>query len=82
MREIVVDVRELPAPEPLEKILNTLPEIGEGSYMKVLHRMEPALLFPILKQNGFDFLLKKAGVVEVYIFLKRDALMQRYFKEA
>ena len=82
MEELVVDVRDLPTPEPLEKVLNTLPRLGEGIYIKMVHRMEPALLFPILRQNGFDYRLQKGEEQDVliYIFLASDSAMREYIK--
>ena len=82
MREIVVDVRELPTPEPLERVLGSLPQVAEGVFLKMVHRMEPALLFPILRQNGFEYRLKKgeAGEVLIYIFLKKDDAMREFIK--
>ena len=80
MQEIVVDVRDLPSPEPLEKVLAALPEIGEGRYVKMVHRMEPGLLFPILKRNDFDYRQRFGNDREVliYIFLKNDRTTYEY----
>ena len=54
MAEVIrVDTRELPAPEPMERVLNRLGEIQEGSYLEMRHRMRPELLLNILRNNGF-----------------------------
>ena len=60
MKEVVVlDVRDLPAPEPLEKVLAMAEQLQKGNYFILLHRMEPCLLFPILKKNGFQYQVKQ-----------------------
>ena len=79
MREIVIDTRELPSPEPLERVVNALAEVTTGNYIKMVHRMEPLMLFPILKNNGFEYVKKPIGEeIEVYIFLKDDAAVRTH----
>lgn len=77
-----MDTRELPSPEPLERVLNTLSELKEGSYIKMIHRMEPALLFPILKNNGFDYLLRRGegDEIRLYIFLRGDTAAREHIR--
>ena len=82
MREIVIDTRELPSPEPLERVVNALAEVTTGNYIKMIHRMEPVMLFPILKNNGFDYFKKPDGEsIMIYIFLKEDAAVRTHLKE-
>lgn len=51
--EIILDTRELEAPEPIEKVFKTLPSLDDDSYIKMIHRMEPKMLYNYLEQNGF-----------------------------
>ena len=53
MNEIILDVSDLPAPQPLEMVVDNLHQIKEDTYLKVIHRMEPRLLFNILHNGGF-----------------------------
>lgn len=48
-----LDVSELPPPEPLEKILNSLKTLQKGDYLVVYHRRKPQLLYPKLKELSF-----------------------------
>ena len=59
MAEILIDVRELAPPAPLEKILSALDTVGPGNHLKVLHRREPCMLYPMLERKGFAYRLLK-----------------------
>lgn len=50
---IEVDVHDLPAPEPMVKILESLSSIDDKSVMLVHHHREPNLLYPRLEERGF-----------------------------
>jgi uncharacterized protein (DUF2249 family) len=50
---IEIDVRELSPPEPMMKILNTLPQLGENGVLVVHHHREPAMLYEKLEERGF-----------------------------
>lgn len=71
--EILIDTRELPSPEPMERVVEKLGMIDASHYLKMVHRMEPVLLFSILDKNGFAYRVKKSGdAVWVYIYAKND----------
>lgn len=81
-KEISIDVRDLPAPEPMEKIVNALGEVEIGTYIKMIHRQRPNMLFPILKQNGFDFLVKEDGEeILIFIFSKKDKDLKKELED-
>jgi len=63
-QEIVVDTRELEAPEPIQKILETLEHLDKNTYIKMVHRMEPQMLYNYLDQNN---LKHKTEFIEDYI---------------
>lgn len=51
---IELDVRELPPPEPMMKILEKLNEIDENTILLVHHHREPLMLYPKLEERGFQ----------------------------
>ena len=51
----IIDVSELPAPEPLQRILQCLAAVDAGKVLKVLHQRQPLLLYPILMEGGYEF---------------------------
>jgi uncharacterized protein (DUF2249 family) len=53
MGERLLDVRELEPPEPLERVLELLDTLAAGDSLRMLHRRQPNLLYPILEREGF-----------------------------
>lgn len=76
--EIVCDVQELPPPEPMERILELLPKIEPGEYVRMLHRMEPVPLYAVVAEMGFIYKLYLDGDApyEIIIYKKGDVLAQ------
>ena len=75
---IDIDVRDLPAPEPLEVIVNALGALEMGSYIKMIHRQIPNMLLPILKNNGFKWIIRDLqDEVRVYIYIKTDKEIEK-----
>lgn len=56
---IELDVRELPPPEPMMKILEKLNEIDENTILLVHHHREPLMLYPKLEERGFQAITYK-----------------------
>jgi uncharacterized protein (DUF2249 family) len=52
-RHVVVDIRGLAPPEPLERVLTTIADFHGGDTLKVLSDFEPTPLFRILDRDGF-----------------------------
>jgi len=50
-----LDVRELEAPEPLERILSELDSLQSDEQLNVTHWREPLLLYPILTERGWQY---------------------------
>mgnify|MGYP006282811515 CR=1 FL=1 len=50
----VLDVRDLPPPEPLTLTLKTLADVDDGVVVQVNDRV-PQHLFPRLDDRGFDY---------------------------
>jgi uncharacterized protein (DUF2249 family) len=76
--EICCDVRELPPPEPMSAVLEALPDLQQGEYLRMMHRMEPVPLYSVLNEMGFQHSLYLEGEApyEIMIFRKGDAVAQ------
>jgi len=58
--EIVeIDVREMAPPEPMMKILETLPKIKNNTILLVHHHREPMMLYPKLEEKGYKAICNK-----------------------
>ena len=53
MATIELDVRGLQAPEPLERVLETLDRLGADDCLRVKINCRPVPLFRILERNGY-----------------------------
>ncbi|NIR31309.1 MAG: DUF2249 domain-containing protein [Gammaproteobacteria bacterium] len=71
-RERVLDVSELPPPEPLEQALSAVESLCPGEYLRMLHRREPWLLFPELDTRGFRYHMQPGTRSAFDIFIWRD----------
>ena len=76
--EIQCDVRELPAPEPMNAVLEAIADLQEGEYVRMMHRMEPVPLYGVLNDMGFVHNLHLGGEApyEIMIFRKEDSVAQ------
>jgi len=70
--ERVLDVSQLEPCEPMERILSTIGDLQSGEYLRVLHRMEPHPLYPILTREGFAWLTQPGREVPVEISIWRS----------
>ena len=53
MATIELDVRGLEAPEPLQRVLETLDRLGDGDRILLKINCRPVPLFRILERNGY-----------------------------
>lgn len=51
--EATIDVRGLPPPEPMVRVLECLDGLAPGGTLTVLHERRPMLLYPQLDERGF-----------------------------
>jgi len=67
--EMIVDVRGLEPPEPLERVLEALSELEHGRTLRMLISREPHPLYGILEINGFQYEAQasKLGHFEILI---------------
>jgi uncharacterized protein (DUF2249 family) len=61
--ELLLDVRNLAPPEPLERVLATLGSLGEGKYLRVRIHREPFPLYAWLQESGFAWRTRSTGDV-------------------
>lgn len=69
--ERLLDVSALDPPEPLERVLAALEELGEGEYLHVQHRREPFPLYPLLEERGFAYFARPGRDIPIEVFIWR-----------
>jgi uncharacterized protein (DUF2249 family) len=57
----VLDVSDLPAPEPLERALDALDALAPGDRLLLRHRREPFPLYDFLRQMGYRWEVTEHG---------------------
>ncbi|MCW8830592.1 MAG: DUF2249 domain-containing protein [Gammaproteobacteria bacterium] len=72
--EVLLDVSELPPPEPLTLTLEAAEQLKPGQYLRMLHRREPCMLFGNLDDCHFNYFQRKGvrTAVEVFIWAEDD----------
>ncbi len=53
--EVFLDMRELEPPEPLERALEALCNLGSGQRIRMVIQRAPLLLYPILTREGYAY---------------------------
>ena len=73
--EIVLDVRGLEPPQPLEQALEASALLAPGQRLRMIHHREPCLLYPLLEKRGFCHRTADADAdrFELLIWRKDDA---------
>lgn len=56
---IELDVRDLAPPEPMMKILETLPRVDDNTILLVHHHREPMMLYEKLEERGYEAITNK-----------------------
>ena len=71
-REILVDARGLEPPEPFEKVMDAISDMGPGDMVLMLLEREPHPLYRVLDRNGYEHhtTFRDDGVLEIRIRLK------------
>jgi uncharacterized protein (DUF2249 family) len=54
-RHVILDVRGMQPPEPLERVLSTIGDFQAGDTLRLVIDCEPRPLFRILKDNGYSW---------------------------
>ncbi|MBI5407054.1 MAG: DUF2249 domain-containing protein [Nitrospirae bacterium] len=60
-RTIEIDVRGLEPPEPMVRIIETLPQVGQGTVLLVHHHREPVMLYDKLEHLGYEAATEKVS---------------------
>jgi uncharacterized protein (DUF2249 family) len=68
--ERLLDVRDLEPPEPLERVLAELETLAPHERIRMVHRRDPHMLYPILEREHFAHrtLIGDDGLVQVLIW--------------
>lgn len=71
-----IDVSMLEPCEPMEQTLAAIETLPQGDYLKVIHRREPHLIYPMLEKAGFAWLTEQGGPSEfqIYIWRRHDQI--------
>ena len=65
----LLDVRSLPPPEPLERVLDALADLPADGPLWVLHLREPFPLYDMLRTMGYSWrVLGRDGYFEIMIW--------------
>lgn len=70
--EVLLDVSDLPPPEPLEQTLDAADALKPGQYLRMLHRRDPCMLFGNLDDNHFKYFQRKGSTTAVEVFIWRE----------
>jgi hypothetical protein len=78
-REHLLDVSDLEPPEPLLRVLAELDTLARGEYLRMLHRLEPLPLYPILREHGFEHETRAGthSAYEILIWRRGDTVAER-----
>lgn len=64
-----IDVRNLPMPQPMHAILESLSTLPEGNALYVFHKRIPVFLLPELEQQQFSYRIKEINDGEVHLLI-------------
>jgi len=75
LSELVLDVRGLEPPQPLERALEESARLAAGQRLRMIHHREPCLLYPLLAKRGYCHRTADASDdhFELLIWRKGDA---------
>lgn len=76
-RERFLDVSELEPCEPMERALEAARDLQPGEYIRMVHRQEPRLLYPMLERLGMAWHTRESEPVEVLIYRVDDEIARR-----
>jgi len=67
-------------PEPLEQAVEAVESLQHGEFLRMHHRREPCLLYPILRERGFAQFTHSLqdGSVEILICHQQDEAVQAH----
>jgi len=83
--EYTLDVSMLEPCEPLDRTLAAVMELSAGDYLRVIHRREPHLLYPLLEKQGFSrhtVAGNSDAEFEIYIWHREDRAAEAAVRDA
>jgi len=80
VQEILLNTKELEPPEPIQLVMEKLPTLNSNNYIKMIHRMEPKMLYPYLIKNNFQYKIEFI-LDDVYIYIWHDSFDQNKILE-
>ena len=75
--ERFLDVSELEPCEPMERALEAVRDLQAGEYIRMIHRQEPHLLYPMLERLGMAWHTREGMPIEVLIYRADDEIARR-----
>ncbi|MGB5866941.1 MAG: DUF2249 domain-containing protein [Arcobacteraceae bacterium] len=75
-KELLLDTRELEAPEPMGLVLKNLHKLDDTFYIKMVHRIEPLMLYVHLEANQLHYKTIKEDE-EIIIFIWTDGFTDK-----
>lgn len=76
MKELFLNVSELPAPEPFGLIMQAVTTLPNDSFLKVVHRKQPLLLYKPLQDLGYQFHVQTGEEFPFEIFIWKNSQAQ------
>lgn len=72
--EHYLDVSMLEPCEPMEQTLAAIENLPQGDHLRVIHRREPHLIYPLLERAGFAWRTVPGGpsMFQIYIWHRDD----------
>jgi uncharacterized protein (DUF2249 family) len=71
---ITLDVRGLPPPEPMMRVLEALAHLPKGASLLVLHERRPVFLYSELEERGFGHITEEVAPGDVRITIRRKRI--------
>mgnify|MGYP005988705073 CR=1 FL=1 len=75
-QEIILDTRELEAPMPMTVVLENLSKLDEQTSIKMIHRIEPQMLFVHLDRNNINYKVLSQDD-DVFIYIWSNAFIEK-----
>lgn len=73
MQPVEIDVSQLPAPEPFQRIFESLLGLAPDQYLIAHHRKLPLLLYKPLQQQGYCFHVQSGSIAAYEIIIWRKS---------
>ncbi len=79
MKKIFLDAREMEHPQPLQKAIEALHQLDEGSFFYMIHRKNPIPLIEMAKGYNLNILNEEyEGIWHILITKNKDIDLKEY----